>query len=109
MKRISYLLDTSILIPLIRNEPAIHRRFPENALLYASAIAFGELYYGAERSINVTKSLLEVQEAKKRVDILYVSDEIAKVYGRLRHEQNKKDKCFLQTTFGLLPLQSNMD
>ena len=55
-----------------------------------STVAIGELYYGAERSINVAKGLADVHELEQLFSILTVDLMIARTYGRLRNEQNKK-------------------
>ena len=92
MKSISYLLDTSVLIPLIREEPKLLQNIPENVALYMSTVALGELYYGAFRSINVAKGILDTEKLKKTLGVVAVDDETAKTYGRLKQEQNKKGK-----------------
>jgi tRNA(fMet)-specific endonuclease VapC len=92
MKSISYLLDTSVLVPLIREETKLLQNIPENVALYMSIIALGELYYGAFRSINVAKGILETEKLKQTLGIVDVDNETAKTYGRLKQEQNKKGK-----------------
>lgn len=92
MKSISYLLDTSVLVPLIREEQKLLQNLPENAPLYMSIIALGELYYGAFRSTDVIKGIADTEKLKQNLGIIDVDNETAKIYGRLKQEQNKKGK-----------------
>ncbi len=85
-----YLLDTSILILLLREDAAIRQRIPENANLYTSAIASGELHYGAEHSANVEKGLSDVSKIEQTFTILVADSKTAEIYGRIRHKQAKK-------------------
>jgi tRNA(fMet)-specific endonuclease VapC len=57
---------------------------------YASAIALGELYYGAERSIHLEKSIAEVDDLAQTISILDVNSDTAIIYGQLKHRQRMK-------------------
>lgn len=87
---IGYLLDTSILIFLIREDITVLQRVPANANLYTSAIASGELHYGAEHSTNVEKGLSDVNKIEQTLTILVADSKTAEIYGRIRHQQAKK-------------------
>jgi len=87
---ISYLLDTSILIFLLRKDKAIRQRISGDANLYTSAIASGELHYGAEHSTNVEKSLSDVSKIVRTLTILVADNTTAEIYGHVRHEQARK-------------------
>lgn len=90
MKSNGYLLDTSILVSYIQEDPEVLRHISIAEGLYMSTVAIGELYYGAERSINVAKGLADVHKLEQLFSILAVDLMIARTYGRLRHDQNKK-------------------
>ena len=90
MKSSNYLLDTSVLIPYMKKEAKLLQHLPTSGTLYASVITFGELYYGAERSMNVAKELAAVHKFEKTLRILDVDLTVASTYSRIRQEQNKK-------------------
>jgi len=68
----------------------VHERIPNNAKLYTSTIALGELYHGAEHSTNVEKGLSDVSKLAQTLTILVTDNETAKIYGRIKHEQRMK-------------------
>lgn len=88
--KIGYLLDTSMLVFLIKEDNTVHERIPDNAKLYTSIIALGELYHGAEHSIDVERSLSDVDKLAQTLTVLIADGETAKVYGRIKHEQRMK-------------------
>ena len=92
MKSNGYLLDTNVLVSYIQDDPEVLRHISIAEGLYMSTVAIGELYYGAERSINVAKGLADVHELEQLFSILTVDLMIARTYGRLRNEQNKKGR-----------------
>jgi predicted nucleic acid-binding protein len=53
----SYLLDSSVLVLSLKQDKATHQHLADAAALYVSTVALGELYYGAEHSVHVKKSL----------------------------------------------------
>lgn len=85
----SYLLDTSVLVFVLKENPAILKRMA-GADLYVSSISLGEPYYGAQHSIYVEKSMRQVDTLAKGVTILEVNTATALIYGRFKHEQRMK-------------------
>ena len=79
-----------MLIPWLRRDPVIRQHLAEEASLYVSSVALGELYYGAEKSIHIEKSIAEVDAMINTVTILMVDSTIARFYGRIKHEQRTK-------------------
>ncbi len=98
--KIGYLLDTNILIFLIRKDEYVAKRVLQETQLYTSIIVLGELHYGAEHSTNAAKGLSDVNEIQQTLTILIADSTTASIYGRIRHEQAKKAKCFLTMIFG---------
>jgi len=88
--KIGYLLDTNILIFLLRKDESVSKRILQETNLYTSIIVEGELRYGAEHSTNVEKSLFDVNEIQQTLTILIADRTTANIYGRIRHEQAKK-------------------
>jgi len=86
----SDLLDSSVLVLSLKQNITIHQHLAEAATLYLSTVVLGELYYGAEHSDNVQKSLDEVNALAKTATILPVDSITAKVYGYIKHMQRTK-------------------
>ncbi len=78
----SYLLDTSVLVFVLKENPVILKR-TAGADLYVSSISLGELYYGAQHSIYVEKSLRQVNTLEKSITILEANEATALINGRL--------------------------
>ncbi|HZS78012.1 MAG TPA: PIN domain-containing protein [Ktedonobacteraceae bacterium] len=85
-----YLLDSSVLILSLKQDAAIQKHLIEAKALYVSAVALGELYYGAAHSVHVQKSLAEVDQLAKLLTVLSVDSATARVYGHIKHEQRMK-------------------
>jgi len=83
----SYLLDSSVLVLSLKQDKATHQHLAEAATLYVSTVALGELYYGAEHSVHVKKSLSEVEKLAQSVTVLNADSATARIYGYLKHEQ----------------------
>ena len=86
----SYLLDSSVLVLSLKQDKATHQRLVEAAALYVSTVALGELYYGAEHSVHIKKSLAEVDKLAQSVTVLNADRATARIYGHLKHEQRFK-------------------
>lgn len=86
----SYLLDTSVLILVLKQDVAILKRMANVQPVYISSIALGELYYGAEHSSYVERSLAEVNGLAKTATILATDKATAEIYGHFKHEQRIK-------------------
>ena len=85
-----YLLDTSALIHLQRNHPALAARvasLPATAQLYASVIAQGELLYGALRAPARRRTTLAAEAGRllaDLADVLPVTTAVADRYARIK-------------------------
>ena len=88
----SYLLDTSVLVLMIKQDTAISQRLVgiAGAAFYVSTIALGELYYGAENSIYVGKSRADVDTLTHTLTVLATDHATARKYGLLKYEQRTK-------------------
>lgn len=85
--RLSYLLDTDIVIYLV------HRRTASVAARFArlrasevaiSCIAFGELRYGAEKSVKREASVAVLEAFAQRIAVLPIDASVSAEYGRIR-------------------------
>lgn len=54
------LLDTNILIALLGEERAVAQHVRDAEAVYVPAIAIGELYYGARKSVRATENVERV-------------------------------------------------
>jgi tRNA(fMet)-specific endonuclease VapC len=81
------LLDSSVLILSLKQDKATHQNLAKAVALYVSTVALGELYYGAEHSVHVRRSLAEVDKLAQSVTVLNTDSATARIYGHLKHEQ----------------------
>jgi tRNA(fMet)-specific endonuclease VapC len=83
----SLLLDTNICIYIAkRNPPEVRRRFeplPKDDIAM-SAITFGELRYGAEKSQAREKSLAMLERLASAIQVLALPPEAGAHYGQIR-------------------------
>ena len=56
-----YLLDTSVIIPLFRGEPAVQERLEKAQRVFLSAVVLGELHFGAEGSDRTAEQIDQIQ------------------------------------------------
>ncbi len=87
---VSYLVDTSVLILSLKAIGDIRQRLDRLPITYMSAITLGELSYGAEHSVNVEKSFIEVDSLIKVSTVLIADSETARIYGQIKHIQARK-------------------
>ena len=83
---LTYMLDTNICIYVMKNYPqALREKF--NALaeqLCISCITFGELHFGAEKSVRRVENLTAIELFVARLDVLPFGTKAAAHYGRVR-------------------------
>jgi tRNA(fMet)-specific endonuclease VapC len=92
MRTSSYLLDSSVLVLLLKQDAMISQRLAEvgRSAFYVSTVALGELYYGAENSIYAEKSRADVDALTRTMTVLVADNATAQKYGLLKHEQRTK-------------------
>lgn len=91
---LKYMLDTDIVIYTIKNKPE-HMRDTfkhHSGLLCISAVTFGELIYGAEKSEQPLRNLADIEGLAARLTVLPFDDNAATQFGQLRAELAKKGK-----------------
>jgi tRNA(fMet)-specific endonuclease VapC len=83
---IKYLLDTNIVIYVIKRRPVeVLGVFNENAGRMAiSAITLSELFHGAEKSAKVAQNLAVVEEFASLLEVLPYSAKASQHYGAVR-------------------------
>lgn len=85
---LKYLLDTNIVIYTIKNRPqpvraAFKRHEGQMAI---SAVTWGELVFGAERSANPAKNQADIEGLAARLEILDFDNLAAAHFGQVRAE-----------------------
>lgn len=87
-----YLLDSNIIIDIFRGYPTTIARIKKIKIIYIPVIAIGELYYGANKSNQTPKRILEIEQLERSVVILDVTKSTARVYGKIKDELRIKGK-----------------
>ena len=91
---LKYMLDTNIVIYVIKNRPSkLKALFKRNSgLMCISAVTFGELVYGAEKSAQTERNLADIEAMAARLEVLSLDISAATHFGQLRAELAKSGK-----------------
>ena len=92
------ILDTSVIVAHFRADAGIANRMEQAANLWVSAIAVGELYYGAYRSADPTLALNGLERFLNVVDVLPVDEATSDQYGLIK--RLKRELLFQITISG---------
>ncbi len=88
-----FLLDTNICIYIRRKRPEpVLRRFKSlrHGEAVLSVITFGELLYGAEKSLHRSAALEQLRELAEILPVMSLPEAAAGIYGRIRAELESK-------------------
>jgi tRNA(fMet)-specific endonuclease VapC len=77
-----YLLDTSVAVALLRDEPGIEERLEGEFFL--NAVVLGELYYGAAASARPERNKTEVDDLAIRAVVVPSDQETGWLYGQVK-------------------------
>ena len=85
---LKYMLDTNIVIYTIKNRPVGVREvfIRHSGQMAISAVTFGELIYGAERSSQPERNLNDIEGMVARLEVLPFDELAATHFGQLRAE-----------------------
>ena len=85
---LKYMLDTNIVIYTIKNRPERVREvfIRHSGQMAISAVTFGELIYGAERSSQPERNLNDIEGMIARLEVLPFDELAAAHFGQLRAE-----------------------
>ena len=79
------LLDTNVLVGILRGDRKLALKFRESAGdLAIPAIVLGELLYGVEKSSNPARNRISVTELLEALPVMHTTDEIMVLYGKLK-------------------------
>ncbi|WP_397458054.1 tRNA(fMet)-specific endonuclease VapC [Pseudomonas asplenii] len=89
---IKYMLDTNIVIYVIKRRPIeVLDKFNANAGRMAiSSITLAELMHGAEKSQFIERNTRAVEDFISRLDVLHYDEKAAYHYGSIRSDLEKK-------------------
>lgn len=81
-----YMLDTNILIYLMKNKPLVvaervAKLLPQDQMVM-SFVTYAELLKGAYGSENPAKALERIERISQRVSVVYPTGKIAEIYGK---------------------------
>ena len=87
----SYLLDTDVMVPFLNGNVGIIELLDERDV-YLSAIALGELRFGAAKSSRVEQNRARVDRLEEMADVLDVTPRTSEVYGDVRMALKRKGR-----------------
>jgi tRNA(fMet)-specific endonuclease VapC len=92
-----YLIDSDILIYSLKAHPVVRQRFEEYAMIpkAISVISYGELFFGAKKSIHKERNLAVVRRITELFPMINVTKSIMETYADL--------KTLLQKNGNLIP------
>jgi tRNA(fMet)-specific endonuclease VapC len=78
------LLDTNIISALLKGDVSIADKIDNSAKVYLSAIIVGELFYGAQYSIQIEKNIKNIDRLISRYEVLNIDAETSAIYGKVK-------------------------
>lgn len=99
-----YLLDTNILIALMRRDPALRWVLRHNIRYLTASIAVGELFYGAYNSSRISANLQTISELLVRLPVVECGAQTADYYGQIKTSLRKKGKPIPQNDIWIAAL-----
>ena len=90
-----YMLDTNICIYIAKHQPPeVKARFErlKPGQLVMSAITYGELYYGANKSNQRTRALTQLDELIQDIPVENLTSTAAEAYGEIRATLEKQGR-----------------
>lgn len=87
-----YILDSNIVINVFRGDAETIKIVSQLNKVYVPVIVIGELYYGANKSRQTNKKILEIEQLKQRVELLEVNELTSRYYGEIKDQLRQKGK-----------------
>lgn len=82
----SVLVDTSIVIDYLRQDPGLHEKIDQVDDVYLTLVVLGELLYGAYRSNHKEKTLEQVREFFDGCVLILPDESTAEFYAQIKAE-----------------------
>lgn len=86
------LLDTNIIIALFAGEIPVQQKIEQANEVFVSAIAIGELYFGALNSLRTDENLQRIESFAAANAVLTCDEETARHYGAIKNTLKLKGK-----------------
>lgn len=86
------LLGSNIIIDVFRGKEDAISRIRKIKEIYVPVIVIGELYFGANKSDQTPKRILEIERLEKTVIILEVGRTTAQIYGEIKDQLRAKGR-----------------
>jgi len=87
-----YLLDTNIVISLLRKDNEIVEKIEEVDEAYIPVTVIGELYFGAFKSKKVEENIQNISNLLESIPVLGNSVNTARIYGEIKKKLKEKGK-----------------
>ena len=84
-----FLLDTNVIVALFANDPAVCQYLTGDTEVFLPAIALGELYYGAYKSLRVKDNIARIDGFASACVTLAVDPVTAQWYGQIKDKLRK--------------------
>lgn len=81
-----YLLDSNIVIELLRGDQAVQARLASEPETFVNVVVLGELYFGASKSKHVDRNVERIEEFAGSVSVLGCEHETSRRYGALKRD-----------------------
>ena len=85
----SFLLDTNIIIALLKGESVIAEKIDKASNVHIPVIVIGELYYGSLYSSNIEKNIKDIESLASRYNVLDIDEAVARSYGHIKTNLRK--------------------
>lgn len=78
------LLDTNIISALLKGETSIADEIDKASQIFLSATVIGELFYGAQYSIQIESNIRNIKKLVLRYEVLNIDAETSAIYGIIK-------------------------
>ncbi len=105
-----FLLDTNIVIRLFGGDPIVIDWIKKEPEIFVPCIVLGELFYGAQKSVNMDANIVKIMDFSSRVKVLPCDTETAQHYGSIKNILRKKGKPIPENDIwiGSMAIQYNL-
>ena len=87
-----FLLDTNIIIALLKNDASIHDNLSNAREVFIPVVSLGELYFGARKSGRVEENLSTIDAFAAKNVILDCNTQTARLYGEIKNNLHEKGR-----------------
>ena len=78
------LLDTNIISALLKGDISVADEIDKSAKIYLSVTVVGELFYGAQHSIQIESNIKNIKKLISRYEVLIIDIETSAIYGKIK-------------------------